>query len=670
MVDYEVTVFTGKHHFSNTSNKIYIKLVGIDGVSHQSCLHDSRGPLAFTAGAVSTFTVSNTVSIGKLVLIELVKEPISGFPQDSWFPFKVEVKSPEGDTYTFPVYRWITDGEVHRFREGTALTLKEDTHPLGQYDRQQELKLREEDYRWAVYAERIPHCIKTAGPDSLPDEVRFSFTKKSEFSFTAVEGMTELKLDGLVDCKLNWSNIEQVLGVFSSKQSHLTDLTREHWKDDAFFGYQFLNGVNPMMIRRCSVLPKNFPVDEGLLFLPAACSLDDEIEKGNMYLCDYKLLDDVKANVINKKKQYLMAPLILLHKTPDDKLVPIAIQLKQTPADDNPIFYPSDSENDWLLAKMFVRSADFNYHQLSVHLLRTHLLAEVFAVSLLRNVPMVHPLYKLLIPHTRYTLQINFMARQLLISETGSFTQFAACGGDGMFTILQKSLALVTYSSLCIPEDIAERGLKAVPNFYYRDDGLKLWDIIHSFVQGILGFYYKNDEDVQQDPELQKWITDIFEQGFLSNPCTGIPQSFTTVAALVKFVTMVIFTCSVQHAAVNAGQYDYGGWMPNTPISMQLPPPTTKGTTSEDTIMHTLPDVNVTAQGMATLWLLSRPSTDFVPLGQYPEDHFIEEIPRKLILDFQGKLEVQSLIINIRNRSLEIPYTYLDPILVENSVAI
>lgn len=59
-------------------------------------------------------------------------------------------------------------------------------------------------------------------------------------------------------------------------------------------------------------------------------------------------------------------------------------------------------------------------------------------------------------------------------------------------------------------------------------------------------------------------------------------------------------------------QYDYGGWMPNTPVSLQLPPPTRKGTTSKATMLKTFPDINVTVQGMAAMWLLSKQSTDFV----------------------------------------------------------
>ncbi|XP_029298291.1 arachidonate 15-lipoxygenase B-like [Cottoperca gobio] len=670
MADYTVTVTTGNITNATTFNNVFIKLVGTDGESERTWLFGFSGPIAFIAGQVCSFTVSCPLSIGKLILIELDKKPLILFPEDNWFPAKVEVKSPEGHTYNFPIYRWNTDSEVHRFREGTALRVFEDKHHLGRYSREQELNQREEDYRWDVYEDGLPHVMKADDPLSLPCEVRFSFTKTTEFGFTALTGLVELNLKGLADSKENWTNIDDIDRVFCCKQTPISEYVQKHWKDDDFFGYQFLNGVNPMTIQRCSALPKNFPVTAKMLFLRGQRSLKEEMKKGNIFLCDYKHLDGLKANTINSMQQYLTAPLVLLHKTPDDKMMPVAIQLKQTPAEDNPIFLPTDSDYDWLMAKIFVRSAVANEYQLNVHLLRTHLLAEVFAVSLLRNVPMVHPLYKLLIPHTRYSLQINFLARRLLISETGVLTQFSASGGEAMNTILKRSLAALTYTSLCVPEDIAERGLKDVPNFYYRDDALKLWDVIFRFVQGLLKFYYKNDDEVKQDPELQKWISDIFEHGFLSQECTGIPQRFSTVAELVKFVTMVIFTCSGQHSAVNNGQYDYGGWMPNSPMSLQLPPPTTKGTANEATMLQTFPDVNTTVQAMSTVWLLSRQSSDFVTLGQYPEEHFSEETPCELIKDFQGELDVLEAVIKARNRRLEVPYTYLNPAEVENSVAI
>ena len=69
-----------------------------------------------------------------------------------------------------------------------------------------------------------------------------------------------------------------------------------------------------------------------------------------------------------------------------------------------------------------------------------------------------------------------------------------------MFTILKRSMSSMTYSSLCIPEDIAERGLEDVPNFYYRDDGLRLWDIIHRYrrqltVLGLRGIHSGHELD-------------------------------------------------------------------------------------------------------------------------------------------------------------------------------
>ncbi|XP_067439057.1 arachidonate 12-lipoxygenase, 12R-type-like [Thunnus thynnus] len=668
---YEVTVTTGDISQANTYNKVFITLVDTDGKkSDHTWLRSKNGVASFSIGAVSTFPVSSPASLGNLLLIELDKQPNPPFPEDSWFLSQVTVKSPEGDTYNFPVYRWISDGQVHQFREARALRASEDITVTGMDWRKNDLTQRMDDYSWDVYIDGIAHCMKADSPLSLPCEVRSTFTRTIQMGYTVLKGLVELKLKGLADNQENWTHIDDIEQVFCYRFTHLSDRVQNLWRNDAFFGYQFLNGVNPMIIQSCTVLPENFPVTDDMVFPSGQCRLEDEMRKGNIFLCDYKLLDGVITNVINDKKQYLAAPLILLHRTANDTLMPIAIQLKQKPAEDNPIFLPTDSEYDWLTAKIFVRSADFNMHQLNFHLLRTHLLAEVFAVSLLRNLPMVHPLYKLLIPHTHFTLQINFLARQLLISDDGVFTKFAASGGEGMITIMRRAQSSLTYSSLCIPDDITERGLDSVPNFYYRDDGLRLWDIIHRFVQGLLGHYYKNDAEVQKDSELQSWIQEIFEHGFLSKDSAGFPRNFNTVAELVKFVTMVIFTGSCQHSAVNSGQYDYGGWMPNTPTSLQQPPPTTKGTTSKATMLQTFPDISTTVHGMSTLWLLSRQYSDFIPLGHYPNKHFTEEIPRKWIHDFQEDLKRLSDDIKARNKSLDIPYTYLDPAVVENSVAI
>lgn len=69
-------------------------------------------------------------------------------------------------------------------------------------------------------------------------------------------------------------------------------------------------------------------------------------------------------------------------------------QLNQVPGDENPIFLPSDAKYDWLLAKIWVRSSDFHIHQTITHLLRTHLVSEVFGIAMYRHLPAVHPIFK------------------------------------------------------------------------------------------------------------------------------------------------------------------------------------------------------------------------------------------------------------------------------------
>ncbi|MEQ2230784.1 hypothetical protein ILYODFUR_032959, partial [Ilyodon furcidens] len=217
MVEYSVTVYTSDRQFSDTSDYVYITLVGTDDESEQTQIPNS---VLYGVGSELTFTVSCASSIGELELIKLDKQNFL-MNEDSWFPDKVVVKSPEEETFTFPVYCWITDTKEQYFKEGTARTVKEDTSACGKSARERELKEREKNYCWYSLKEGIPHCIKADDPCELPPEITFSYTKKMGFAFTAMTGWLSSKFRGLIDCKRKWTTIDNITHVFNSRTTDI-----------------------------------------------------------------------------------------------------------------------------------------------------------------------------------------------------------------------------------------------------------------------------------------------------------------------------------------------------------------------------------------------------------------------------------------------------------------
>ena len=73
-----------------------------------------------------------------------------------------------------------------------------------------------------------------------------------------------------------------------------------------------------------------------------------------------------------------------------------------------------------------------NPFQMITHLLRTHLFMEPIAVASYRQLPTIHPLWKLLSPHIRGVLAINTLGRDRLIAEGGVADLTLTVGGGGM----------------------------------------------------------------------------------------------------------------------------------------------------------------------------------------------------------------------------------------------
>ncbi|XP_043861349.1 polyunsaturated fatty acid lipoxygenase ALOX12-like isoform X3 [Dromiciops gliroides] len=623
MGHYRVAVATGSFAFSGSVNSVQLWLVGLRAEAE---LGMTLWPIK---GQTMNFEVDVSEDLGPLVFVKLRK--IHLLVKDAWFCNHITVWGSEQSMekeVVFPCYRWVQGDDIICLPVATAWMMRNEAQGLFQKHAEEELEERRTLYR-----------------------------------------VIEIGLKRLYTCLSSWDSLEDFNQIVWRNKSALSERVRQSWKDDDFFGYQFLNGINPTLLRRSTSLPTRLVIPPGTEGLQA--QLERKLQEGRLFEADYSLLAGIQANEIQGERQHLAAPLVMFKMEPDGKLLPMAIQL-QPPCSDSPVpplFLPSDPSLTWLLAKAWVKNSDFQLHELQAHLLKTHLMAEVFAVATMRCLPGMHPIFKLLMPHFRYTLEINTRARTKLIADGGIFDQVVNTGGGGHLDVLRRATACLTYRSLCPPDDLADRGLLGLPSALYAHDALRLWDIISRYVQGMVQLHYSGDEVVQSDPELQAWCREITEIGLCGAQDRGFPVSFQSRAELCYFVTMCIFTCSAQHSAVNQGQLDWYGWVPNAPCTMRQPPPTTKDVTLE-MVMATLPNVHQACLQITISWHLGRFQPDMVPLGHHKEEYFSGPGPKAVLRRFQDDLETLEGEIVARNKGLDLPYEHLKPKRIENSVTI
>ena len=170
---------------------------------------------------------------------------------------------------------------------------------------------------------------------------------------------------------------------------------------------------------------------------------------------------------------------------------------------------------------------------------------------------------------------------------------------------------------------------------------------------------------------MQNWGRELAskEGGRVKGLPVGKNGSIGTFDALHAIVAQVMFVCSVEHSAVNNGQYAQLGWIPNTPGAMFLSPPTDHSPREEENFVYALPGAHAVGQQLTLVHLLS--SKTLTPLGMYPPDFFNGVLPARNAVDrFRGSLDDIGREIDQRNKELEVPYVYLQPWNIARSIAI
>lgn len=469
---------------------------------------------------------------------------------------------------------------------------------------------------------------------------------------------------------------------------------QKNYQTDSAFAEQRLSGANPLVIKSFTEMPANINIslndlDEKTksLFSLKTISLQGEIQQGHIFIADYtESLAFVQGESYEKGRKYLPKPIAFFWWRKNGysdrgELVPIAIAIESnqsTPNKEWQFFTPLDKHLDWFIAKLCVQIADGNHHEMSSHLGRTHLVMETFAVSTARQLAENHPLGLLLRQHFRFMLTNNYLARERLINQDGFVDRILAGTLLESLQIVKNACTSWSIKDFAFPTEIKNRGMdhqddqgnQKLPHYPYRDDGLLLWNAIKIFVTDYLNVFYLPQENIKNDEELQNWAKELATDN--GGKIKDMPSSITTIDELIEIVTTIIFTCGPQHSAVNFSQYEYMAFVPNMPLAgYQKVTGEKEQFKDEQSLMQFLPPQKQTADQVEMMYILSDYRYD--RLGYYDEK--FENIYKgtkvePILAKFKQDLNQVEVEIDSNNKSRIIPYPFLKPSLVLNSISI
>ncbi|VFQ61721.1 unnamed protein product [Cuscuta campestris] len=373
------------------------------------------------------------------------------------------------------------------------------------------------------------------------------------------------------------------------------------WLRDEEFGRQILAGICPVHVERLRTYPpiskldpsQYGPVDSALKnehILPYlnGMSVQEALDSNKLYIVDYHdiylpFVD--RINALDGRAVYATRTVLFL--TGDGTLKPIAIELclpGNGLASRSRVVTPNGNATSfwmWQIGKAHVWANDASVHQLVHHWLRTHAAMEVFILSAHRQMSAMHPIFKLLDPHMRYTLEINALARQSLISNEGVVE---SCFTPGRYAMQISSAAYKNFwrfdlenlpadlvrRGMAVPDPTQPHGLKLlIEDYPYATDGLLIWEAIQKYVTSYVNRYYPDADRVCSDRELQSWYAESVNVGHADMRNADWWPTLASPEDLCSILTTIIWLSSAQHAALNFGQYPYGGYLPNRPTLMR-----------------------------------------------------------------------------------------------------
>ena len=144
-----------------------------------------------------------------------------------------------------------------------------------------ELKERKSKYQWQLFPDiGVPSGIDDT-VDDIPADEQFNRVKAIDFIKDGAEAILKLGLTGVFTDVNDLSDYAKFAKTLNPDVG-LPLYEAGRWTSDVEFGSQMLNGVNPMVIKKCTDIPSKFPVTNDLVkpYLTRGLSLEQEMKVG------------------------------------------------------------------------------------------------------------------------------------------------------------------------------------------------------------------------------------------------------------------------------------------------------------------------------------------------------------------------------------------------------
>jgi len=318
------------------------------------------------------------------------------------------------------------------------------------------------------------------------------------------------------------------------------------------------------------------------------------VDAGVLFAIDMSIFESANTTKVDGFERFTPATITLLKQDPATKrLTPILIRVAGKNGANAQVFTAAQSASAWLYAMLAAKTSVTVWGIWLGHVYQYHIITAAMQMTMFEELPKGHPVRDLLEPQSNYLIGFDdvllllwrHIAPPTSICSPGQFLELLNAFADGRPFERDDPRKALQDLGIEAADFTVDTPWDAYPIVGYF---LEVWDACEAFVNDVVSVFYHNDQAVEDDKQLQEWISE--SEDWLDGNIQGLPD-VDTRAELSDILTSLIYRITMHGISRPMNTANPAmTFVPNFPPCLQnadIPAPTANIETK--TLMEYLP---------------------------------------------------------------------------------